>query len=337
MQTANELTHDDYTVAWIAPLEVESIAARLMLDTKHEKLPQSPVNHNVYTLGSINSHNIVIASLPTTGNTSAATVITQLRNTFKQIRFGLLVGIGGGVPTQTDNGPIHLGDVVVSKPERDHSGAIQYDHGKALDGHFRRTGYLVPPPAVLLNAAQDLSTEQAIAEDDLVAPHLQKINTKRPALRKYRYPGPDQDHLYRSDYPHRTEGSSCRSCACDPSQRVDRIADESQDDEIHEDRSSRIVVHRGTIAAGERVIKNGQLRDKLAEAHGALCFEMEAAGVMNDFPCLVIRGISDYADSHKNDGWHSYASASAAAYARQLFFHMPVDEVKQCAVGLAGI
>ena len=85
------------------------------------------------------------------------------------------------------------------------------------------------------------------------------------------------------------------------------------------------------------MIKDGRLRDKLAEMHGALCFEMEAAGVTNDFPCLVIRGISDYADSHKNDGWHGYASASAAAYARQLFFHMPVDDVKQCEVGLAGM
>jgi len=337
MQTANKLTHDDYTVAWIAPLEVESIAARLMLDTKHEKLPQSSVDHNVYTLGSINGHNVVIASLPVTGNTSAATVVTQLRNTFKKIRFGLLVGIGGGVPTRTDNGPIHLGDVVVSKPERDHSGAIQYDHGKALEGQFRRTGYLIPPPTVPPNAAQDLSIEQAITEDDLIMPHLRKINTKLPALRRYRYPGLDQDNLYKPNYPHRAEGSSCRFCACDPLQRIDRHADESQDEEICYDRSSRIIVHRGTIAAGERVIKDGRLRDELAKVHGALCFETEAAGVMNDFPCLVIRGISDYADSHKNDGWHGYASASAAAYARQLFFHMPVAEVKQCAVGLAGI
>lgn len=336
MQAENTLTHDDYIVAWIAPLEVESIAARLMLDTKHEKLPQSQVDHNVYTLGSINGHNIVIASLPTTGNTSAATVVTQLRNTFKKIRFGLLVGIGGGVPTRTDNGLIRLGDVIVSKPMRDHSGAIQYDHGKALKDHFRRTGYLSPPPTVLLNAAQDLSTEQATREDDLLVPHLQRINTAIRGLRRYKYPGPDQDHLYKSDYLHRVEGSSCDRCECDPSQRVDRYADESEDEEDEYDRSSRIVVHRGTIAAGERVIKDGQLRDQLANEYGALCFEMEAAGVMNDFPCLVIRGISDYADSHKNDRWHGYASATAAAYARQLFFHMPVDEVKQCAVGLAG-
>ncbi|CAN9091515.1 unnamed protein product [Alternaria alternata] len=186
-------------------MEVESGAARLMLDKKEEKLAQSPVDHNVYTLGSINGHNVVIASLPSTGNTSAATVITQLPDTFKQIRFGLLVGIGGGVPIQTDNGPIHLGDVVVSKPERDHSGAIQYDHGKALEGCFRRTGYLIPPPTVLLNAAQDLSTEQATREDDLVVPHLQRIKTSLPILQKYKYPGPDKDHLYKSDYLHRVE------------------------------------------------------------------------------------------------------------------------------------
>jgi nucleoside phosphorylase len=96
------------------------------------------------------------------------------------------------------------------------------------------------------------------------------------------------------------------------------------------------VVHRGTIAAGELVIKNGELRDELARQYGILCFEMEAAGALADFPCLVIRGISDYSDSHKNDRWHGYAAAAAAAYARELFFHMPVDEVKQCKIAEHG-
>jgi nucleoside phosphorylase len=329
-------THDDYTVAWIAPLEEESVAARLMLDTTHDKLPQSQVDSNVYTLGSINGHNVVIASLPMQGNTSAATVITQLRNTFKQIRFGLLVGIGGGVPIKVNNRHIHLGDVVVSKPVWEHSGAIQYDHGIALEGGFRRTGCLVRPPTVLLNASQDLSRVQRIQEDDLLVPHLRRINTNLPGLRTYRYPGADKDHLYKPDYSHVNADLSCEKCACDPRQRVDRSADIESDDEDY-DRKVRIVVHRGTIAAGERVVKDGQLRDRLAKEHDALCFEMEAAGVMNDFPCLVVRGISDYADSHKNYRWQGYASATAAAYARQLFFHMPVDEVKECVVGLAGI
>ncbi|KAH2971614.1 hypothetical protein KXW58_001801, partial [Aspergillus fumigatus] len=83
-----------------------------------------------------------------------------------------------------------------------------------------------------------------------------------------------------------------------------------------------------TVASGELVIKDSALRDKLAKEYGALCFEREAAGAMADFRCLVIRGISHYCDSHNNDQWEGFAAAAAAAYARQLFFHMPIDEVK---------
>jgi len=71
------------------------------------------------------------------------------------------------------------------------------------------------------------------------------------------------------------------------------------------------------------VIKDGVLRDQLAQPYNVLCFEMEAAGVMANFPCLVIRGISDYCDTHKNDLWHGYAAATAASYARELFSHIP--------------
>jgi nucleoside phosphorylase len=98
----------------------------------------------------------------------------------------------------------------------------------------------------------------------------------------------------------------------------------SDDDEL------RVVVHRGTVASGELVIKDAGLRDQLANKYGLLCFETEAADILADFPCLVIRGISDYCDSHKNDLWHEFAAATAAAYARQLFFHMPINEVKWC-------
>ncbi|KAI4852197.1 hypothetical protein E4T44_01647 [Aureobasidium sp. EXF-8845] len=111
---------------------------------------------------------------------------------------------------------------------------------------------------------------------------------------------------------------------------------DSDDDSIGDDADDPIVIHRGTIASGEAVMRNGLQRDALAQEHKILCFEMEAAGALNDFPCLVIRGISDYSDSHKNDKWHGYAAAVAAAYARELFNHMPVEEVKQCKVAEKG-
>jgi len=319
---SKKLTHEDYTVGWFCPLEVEQVAAMEMLDEEHDILRQPPTDHNKYNLGSIAGHNVVIAGLPETGNTSAATVVTQMRMTFPNLRFGMLVGIGGGVPVKTDNGMIRLGDIVVSKPVGVHSGAIHYDHGKAKSGRLERAGALAPPPAVLLNAAQDLAAKRARSRKDPLDENINRIDTTMRGLRRHKYPGAAQDHLYNPDYIHPDSTKSCHDCECEPSQRIQRAPND-------EDEERYIVVHRGTIASGELVIKYAALRDELAKERGLLCFETEAAGALADFPFIVIRGISDYCDSHKNDQWHGYAAAAAAAYARQLFFHMPIDEVKQ--------
>lgn len=324
----SQLRHEDYTIGWICPL-VEQTAALAMLDEEHERLPQPQTDHNAYTLGSIEGHNVVIAGLPQTGNSSAATVVTQMMRTFQHVKFSLLVGIGGGVPTNTDNGMVRLGDVVVSKPTGQHSGVVQYDRGKAETGHFKHTGTLPPPPAVLLTAAQNLAAQNLAAQrarlrNDPIVENIKRIDTSIRGLRKYKYPGSVQDHLYRADYIHLAPEVPCDDCGCDPAQRVQRAVDGEDDGD------SYVVVHRGTIASGEMVIKDSVLRDQLAKEYGVLCFETEAAGALAGFPCITIRGISDYCDSHKNDQWHGYAAAAAAAYARLLFFHMPIDEVKRC-------
>ncbi|KAG9849172.1 Pfs, NACHT and ankyrin domain protein, partial [Aureobasidium melanogenum] len=327
-----KLDHDDYTVAWICPLEVEQVAALEMLDEEHQRLPQPEIDHNAYNLGSVFNHNVVIAGLPTTGNCSAATVVAQMRNTYPRLRFGLLVGIGGGVPTHTDAGPIRLGHIVVSQPVGQHSGAVQYDHGKAEVNEFVRTGFLASPPMVLLNAARELQVSRRRASIDPLTSHLERIDTTKRGLRNFKRPKADQDHLYEPEYIHLEKGKSCKKCGCDASKRIDRDVDDSDDDSTSETDDNLLVIHRGTIASGEVVMRDGLHRDALARDHKILCFEMEAAGALIDFPCLVIRGISDYSDSHKNDKWHGYAAAVAAAYARELFQHMPVEEVKQCKI-----
>ena len=110
------LSHRDYTVACICPMGVELAPVKAMLDQPHPNLPTQR-DQNSYTLGEIGEHNIVIAVLPEIGTNSAATVAIQLLNDFPSIRFGLLVGIGGGVPDEEEDGnDIRLGDVVVSKP-----------------------------------------------------------------------------------------------------------------------------------------------------------------------------------------------------------------------------
>ncbi|KAH0277552.1 Pfs, NACHT and ankyrin domain protein, partial [Aureobasidium melanogenum] len=327
-----KLSHDDYTVAWICPLAVEQVAALEMLDEEHQQLLQPETDHNAYNLGSIFNHNVVVASLPTTGNCSAATVVAQMRNTYPRLRFGLLVGIGGGVPTKTREGPIRLGHIVVSQPVGQHSGAVQYDHGKAEASEFVRTGFLAPPPMVLLNAARKLEVARRRASMDPLMSHLKRIDARKRGFREYKRPQADQDQLYESGYTHLNKEESCKKCGCDASKLVSRDVDDSDSDGVNDEDEDWLVVHRGTIASGEKVMRNGLQRDALARDHKILCFEMEAAGALNDFPCFIIRGISDYSDSHKNDKWHGYAAAVAAAYARELFRHMPVEEVKQCKI-----
>ena len=63
----------------------------------------------------------------------------------------------------------------------------------------------------------------------------------------------------------------------------------------------------------ETLAKDAAARDRIIANLGedCICFEMEAAGLMNHFPCLAIRGICDYADFYKNDRWQRYASATA--------------------------
>jgi hypothetical protein len=97
---ARWLRHVEYTVGWICALPVE--LAEEMLDEEHHDLGRDPVinDENLCALGSIDGHNVAIVCLPACqiGNNPAAVVATQLRATFKAIRFGLTVRIGGGVP-----------------------------------------------------------------------------------------------------------------------------------------------------------------------------------------------------------------------------------------------
>ena len=110
------LDNNDYTVAWISALHDERASAEALLDEEHDDLPLKLGDDNAYTLGKIGEHNVVIAGIPhgTYGTTSAATVVANLLRSFPNIRFGLLVGVGGGVPGADD---LRLGDVVVSTPE----------------------------------------------------------------------------------------------------------------------------------------------------------------------------------------------------------------------------
>ena len=87
------------------------------------------------------------------------------------------------------------------------------------------------------------------------------------------------------------------------------------------------MVHYGLIASADQLMKDAIARDRLIKEHDILYFEIEAAGLINNFPCVVIRGICDYSDSHKNDAWQGYAAVTAASYAKELLGIIPEHQV----------
>jgi nucleoside phosphorylase len=313
------LSRKDYTVGWLCALPVEMAAAKAMLDEVHEDLPIPSHDHNAYILGRVGKHNVVVAGLPNGkyGTTSAAVVATQLLATFDSIRFGLMVGIGGGVPNSDVE--IRLGDVVVSKPTDRYGGVVQYDYGKALDSHFQQTGALNQPPQVLLTALTKLQTNH-MTEESRIPEFLSELETKlNRKASTFIHPG-QEDHLYQPDYHHVGQRKTCEDC--DPSNIIRRAPREHTEPEIH----------YGLIASGNSLVKNSDLREWIGRELGVYCVEMEAAGLMDNFPCLVIRGICDYADSHKSKEWQGYAAAVAAAYAKELLLVVSVSSVYRTSI-----
>src|ERR1700722_2422985 len=197
-------THDDYTIAWICALPLEAAAAKAMLDKIHPQLSQPIGDDNAYTLGEISSHNIILACLPSGvyGVVSAATVVAHMRITFPSIRFGLMVGIGGGVPSTKND--IRLGDVVISNPTNGFGGVVQYDYGKTVaSGVFQQTGMMNLTPQVLLNAIARLHADDIMGQNQSIAHMISNVldtnvGMKAPCSR----PADEQDLLFNSAYDH---------------------------------------------------------------------------------------------------------------------------------------
>lgn len=255
-------------------------------------------------------HKVVIAALPDGeyGTATAAMVMKDMLRSFPKIRLCLMVGIGGGAPS--DNDDIRLGDVVVSTFRNGTPSVVQYDFGKEIQHQpFQQTGYLNGPPMLVRTAITTLKRDYKL-DGHGIAQEIDRVLDKHPRLKRYNYNRPDKnsDRLYRADVIHKR---SCgETCTDDPNLMARR--DERGE---YEDNP---VIHYGPIASANRLMKDATRRDELVKEKGFLCFEMEAGGLMNQFPCLVVRGICDYADTHKNKGWQGYAALTAATYAKDL-------------------
>lgn len=312
-------THNEYTVGWVCALPKEQTAAMAMMDQIHADLPKAPNDRNTYTLGSVGKHNVVIACLPKgqVRNNTAATVSVHMMTTFPSIKFSLIVGIGSGIPPK-----VRLGDVVVSTPGDRFPGVVQWDIGKAKEGGcFERIGSLNKPPISLLTAISKLEIEHAM-NGPKIPEYLDALKEKWPTLApKYLRSDSLEDVLFKTDYSHVSKSTDCNVTSDDDEggeeEESCRFCDKTK---IVRRKPRDMRVHFGLIASSNQVIKDASFRDRLNRDLGGhvLCVEIGAAGLMNNFPCIVVRGICDYADSHKNKNWQGHAAAVAAAFAKEL-------------------
>ena len=314
-----------FYVAIICGLPLEAECVQEVFDKFWEdegkKYGRATGDPNAYTHGVIGEHNVVLAYMPGMGSTSAAAVAGSMRVSFPNIKLALVVGVCGGMPYGNNKEEIVLGDVIVSQA------LIQYDFGRQYpEGFKRKTGVLDtlgrPGPEIRAIQAKLGTNRYKKRMQDQIAVYLPAIQQE---LTNTKHPGIENDILYHSSYVHQHHSSTacnvcgkgdqmceaaikmeCEDLQCETMMRISR-------NRLTKDSNIQPIVHFGTIGSGNAVMKSGQHRDQIAKAEGIIALEMEGAGVWDYFPSIIIKGVCDYADSHKRKGWQQYAAATAAA------------------------
>ncbi|RYP27024.1 hypothetical protein DL768_011361 [Monosporascus sp. mg162] len=305
-----ELDPELYTIAWLAPLEIEAQAALHMLDKRHQgRFPMGRGDDYVFQAGEICGHYVIVATLPAGqeyGTGSAAALASQVKKFFPNLWFGLLVGVAAGLPNLTQTPPldIRLGDVLVGLPTGKSAGLVAYDLGKktAKDGFQPlRFGHALASTETVVRSAIGSIKLKAPNDIEAFLPYYETIKLQKHSSGTFIDPGQERDKLYLVD-----------------DSGTERLVErERRPDDM------RVRVWYGPIGSGEKLMKNTQKRNELRDKYGVIGLEMEAAGTMNRIPVGVIRGVCDYGDEHKNKEWQPYAAAMAAAYAKVLLSEIP--------------
>ncbi|KAI2833495.1 hypothetical protein CBS147343_4642 [Aspergillus niger] len=300
-------------VAIFCALSYEATAVKYCLDEELACQPRTigPKNY-MYSFGRIGEHKLVIAQPVHMGLAKAAQCAATVRQQFPHVQFALLVGIGAGIPCP-NRCDIRLGDIAVGIPRGSHPGVIQYDLGIYEEDEFVPQGCVNKPPSILISADGSLEEDEIMNRSPLR--EILKDITKNPG---YERPS-GQDILYDDDFHHINTGGDCTECEKSDWKKIVPRTPRSLE---------HPVVHRGLILSGNGVIKTPQDRNRLRRGHDdAICFEMEGAGIADVIPCLVVRGICDYADTHKQDGWHHFAAAAAAAHCKSILLKIDTQGV----------
>ena len=339
----------DFQVATICALSTEYNAVSLVFDQfwddNGDTYGRATGDDNQYTTGRIGKHDVVLALLPRTGKVDAASAAARMRTSYTALKLALLVGVCGAVP-HGPAGEILLGDVIISKS------VVQHDFGRRYPDKFVRKDTVEdnfgPPNRDVRGLLVSFQTDRVMERlEQRTAAFLEELQTKaarrkRLAKDKYKYPGAERDMLFDPRYRHKHRASRvcvCRDCVEDTDPVCDDALTGTCDDlgceSIHVVARQRIdekrqlerdgdteaqnpALHVGAMASGDVVMKSAGHRDKLAMQESVIAFEMEGAGIWESVPCLVVKAVCDYADSHKHKQWQDFAAATAAAAAKAI-------------------
>ncbi|KAI1844190.1 hypothetical protein JX266_009674 [Neoarthrinium moseri] len=338
---------DGFGIALICALPTEYDAVSLIFDEfwddDEDKYGKADGDPNHYTMGCIGNHNVVLALLPHMGKVNAASAAASMKSSYPFLKLALLVGICGGVPT-SENGEVLLGDVIIS------NSVVQYDFGRQYPNKFERKDTVADnlgrPNKDIRSLLGLLGTHRGIERmEERTARYLEELQAeaakkKRIGKDKYKYPGTAQDRLFEPSYRHKHHVAAnciCRECTgdmdpiCDPATKLscaelkcdenhivrrDRLEEKELLEKKSDPAAQEPAVHIGAIASGDTVFKSGMHRDRIAKQENVIAFEMEGAGVWDEVPCIVVKGVCDYADCHKHKDWQNFSAATAAAAAK---------------------
>lgn len=298
---------------------------------------------NSYTTGCIGKYNVVLALLPHEGNINAASVAASLRSSYSSLRLALLVGVCGGMP-RDGNVDILLGDVVISKTVKQYNVGWLHSHKFVCKNTVEES--LGRPNKDVRTLLAMLETDRGLEIlEQRTSYFFQQIQAKVAQTRhrgKYDYPGAEKDKLYKSSYRHKHHVSPnciCRNCVSDSdltcSNAINSICTELGCDDAYlipreqlkterqaQSNSGCVIhqpaVHLGSIASGDATIKSAADRDTLSRMTGVIAFEMEGAGIWDEVPCIIVKGVCDYADGHTNEVWQNFAAATAASASKAI-------------------
>ncbi|KAL4807925.1 hypothetical protein BDV18DRAFT_168144 [Aspergillus unguis] len=343
-ESGRPVNRKDFEVAIVCALPLEFDAVCALVDEFYDHdYGRANGDINMYTNARIGKTNVVLLLLSNMGKATAASTCASLRSSYSRLNLVLVTGICGGVPFSANGEELLLGDVVISRH------IVQYDFGRRYPDEFETKDTVEDSigraPKSVRNLLALLQTNVGREKlESSTARYLQDIQS-RPSKKfrkgQYKYPGASKDRLFQPGYTHKRHLSTtvleatkasicthikssvetCDGIGCDNKQlvhreRIELKLQQEADGQIQASQAPSIFV--GTIGSGDTVMKSGEERDRIASLHNLLAFEMEGAGVWDEIPCIVVKGICDYADSHKNKNWQSFAAATAASAMKAL-------------------